>query len=422
MPRTSRGWRIYYGNPEADEIQGLELCRILGIATYAFVPFIVVVAVIFQVTKQQIEEDILIQKKLLSRITADTPISRFYGPGTWWAWLITLGMSHAHMGMALRTTGKLPSGWDYELIGASYYTVAAAVDLILKSRAIARLGDKAGESVLLPALVCAERVVSVGTGSSLFTLFISTRFCRSSGLREADIVLIPLIFALVASGFVRHAHRTIAQTAPVIWCRTHNSSTGREEEALFTTGAEFLAFLAFLGEGILDMPLIYRSRECWKLGASLTVVIMGLLFLIRMKGETWRCSVVLGTLPSLIMVGFKSVVILSSLPVLAIAFMTLYMGIFWAMCWVCLWWLVYIFAFFPQIGYFPVTGISVLEMDQIGALLAIVVVAAIRTLRVIFKTTRSSPNSSSAPEHTPSLPAWRSGISGSRSVGRRSSY
>ncbi|KAJ7790209.1 hypothetical protein B0H14DRAFT_2940569, partial [Mycena olivaceomarginata] len=109
------------------------------------------------------------------------PVSGFYGPGAWLAWLLTLGMTHGH---ALRAmTGELKNEWDYDLIGASGYTIAAAA---------------ANTSSLLPALLCAERVISVGTGSSL----LQSRHCFSSG------------------GF--RAHEAIFKTTPVIWCYYHD--------------------------------------------------------------------------------------------------------------------------------------------------------------------------------------------------------
>ncbi|KAJ6462170.1 hypothetical protein C8R45DRAFT_1178662 [Mycena sanguinolenta] len=105
------------------------------------------------------------QKKLRSLITGDTPVSGFYGPGSWWAWLITLGMTHTHSLLAAE-----PEEWDYDLIAASGYIIAAAVDLTSKAKTIGRLGNGPCESPLLPALLCAERAVSIGTGSSLFTI------------------------------------------------------------------------------------------------------------------------------------------------------------------------------------------------------------------------------------------------------------
>jgi hypothetical protein len=60
-----------------------------------------------------------------------------------------VGMTHGYAGVALLKTDEPSCGWDYELIGVSSYVVAATIDLILKSRTIACLGDAVGESVLL---------------------------------------------------------------------------------------------------------------------------------------------------------------------------------------------------------------------------------------------------------------------------------
>ncbi|KAJ7264783.1 hypothetical protein C8J57DRAFT_1308170 [Mycena rebaudengoi] len=57
----------------------------------------------------------------------------------------------------------------------------------------------------------------------------------------------------------------------------------------------------------------------------------------------------------------------------------------WLIYWLGFWWPVYILAFFPQMGYFPLTGISLLEMDQIATVVAISIVALIRSIRPFWK-------------------------------------
>ncbi|KAJ7932025.1 hypothetical protein B0H13DRAFT_1857442 [Mycena leptocephala] len=170
--------------------------------------------------KLAIEETIGTQRTLLSRITSDTAISGFYGPGAWWAWLITLGTTHGHTGMALLMKGNLLDEWDYDLIGATGYIIAASIDLIKKSRVIAELGDAAGESPLLPALVCAERAVAIGAGSSIFSLL--TSLIGWPNARRSGIGLTALIFTLVASFSALRAHEIISNSTPVLWCRVHN--------------------------------------------------------------------------------------------------------------------------------------------------------------------------------------------------------
>ncbi|KAJ7036299.1 hypothetical protein C8F04DRAFT_483763 [Mycena alexandri] len=322
------------------------------------------------------------EKHLLSRITAYTPISGFYGPGTYWAWLITLGMSHGHTGLALLRTGKLPAGWDYDLIGATCYIVAAAIDLMHKSRTIAQLGDKASESVLLPALVCAERVVSVGTGSSLVSMAVALLSIYSSGMRRAGILLgtaiIPLIFALVASRMTFHAHGVISQTTPVLWCSLH-------DDPLYYNIAAQRAPIPFI---LVDFVASEMSRNpflsagYWPVAAYWMggIIITSLL-------SSWDSRNLADTLWNIRFFGvlqtFCTAVVITNMFQMA-----------WVFYWIVLWWPVYILAFFPQMGFFPLTGTSVLEMDQVAALVAVVIVAAIRLSGPIFKMAQASRSSS----------------------------
>ncbi|KAJ7251719.1 hypothetical protein C8J57DRAFT_1352317 [Mycena rebaudengoi] len=76
----------------------------------------------------------------------------------------------------------------------------------------------------------------------------------------------------------------------------------------------------------------------------------------------------------------------------------------WMVC-LALWWPTYILALIPWAGYFPATGTSVLEMDQITSLLAVAIVAAIRIGRLIAKASPSA-DASTSEEHelAPLLP------------------
>jgi len=341
-------------------------------------------------------EGISSQKEVLSRITSDTPISGFYGPGTWWAWLITLGLSHAHTGMALLTTGELPSGWDYDLIGVSFYTTVAAIDLMRKSHAIAQLGDNASESVLLPALVCAERAVSVGTGSSLFSVTVVLLSAAFSGLPKARTLLyittIPLIFSLVASGFTFHVHQVILQAAPVFWCSLHVPGVTTQLASLNFTLVEFPALgISVTSIGLLSVGLL--SSESWIISGYCIASVLPVTFI-----GIWVCRRNLRrALRWTAFAGAISVAIAVSMPLLVTLIGNAFVIALWFYCWIFLWWPVYILAFFPQLGYFPPTGMSVFDMDQMAALLGVVLVAAIRVLRRIYKTkvnrSRSAPSS-----------------------------
>ncbi|KAF7333439.1 hypothetical protein MVEN_02359900 [Mycena venus] len=312
--------------------------------------------------------------------------TRFYGPGAWYAWLITLGMSQGHTFMALMKTNKLPSV-DYDLIAASFYTGSATIDLIAKSVTIARLGDKAGESVLLPALLCAERVVSLGTGFSLWTITIALGFGRLSGLRRVFIAIISLILALIASFFTLHAHRVISRTAPVPWCNLHTQAGILSEDEVDLNLVDFPSWV------LVSFIEVYSSLELWK---------------------SWRWMAIITGVLLLVVFLYTLVVdrsLESSLQRVAAVVVCLPLGILlhpamleagWLLMWVVCWWPMYFLSFFPQIGYYPPSGISVLEMDQIAALLAVAAVAAIRVLRPIFKCARSSAASSE--EGAPLIP------------------
>ncbi|KAK7001424.1 hypothetical protein R3P38DRAFT_2649515 [Favolaschia claudopus] len=317
------------------------------------------------------------QKTLRSRITSDTPVAGFYGPGSWWAFLVTLGMSHGHALTAIWKTGSLPSSeWDYDFVGASAYIVAAAIDLIIKSRTIARLGDQASQSSLLPVLVCAERVVSLGTGSSVFSLGVALR--HGPHWRTVLVASIPLVLALIASGFCLHAHKTISRAAPVIWCL--------HQGGLFDSKTPFLAapdFPAVAAQLMISILKIYsqepghnywRGWVWWTPGGTFVFLVF------------WLVQVGLREIISagILAVGFLGMLFVL-FPIIFSIILLSYITLVWLVSWVLVWWPVFFLAFFPLARFFPPTNISPLEMDQLAAPLAIVAVAAIRTSRTIYR-------------------------------------
>ncbi|KAJ7208924.1 hypothetical protein GGX14DRAFT_395550 [Mycena pura] len=337
-----------------------------------------------------IQETIATQKELRSRITDDTPISGWYGPGAWWGWLITLGMTHGHSLLAMATAEPLEE-WDYDLFAASGYIVAAAIDLIFKARHIARLGDAASESPLLPAMLCAERAVSVGIGSSLFTIVTGSIFHGSAGRRRVGIALVPLIFALVASWFTFRAHRTIFQTVPVIWCRLHDGSTpGKREDIPFT----LVDFPASLMDLIGVLPDVYVSRGYWVFaGAVSAIVCLGALL-----ASLAREPNVTAALRPTALAALVPLVGASGLPLLGLGYLLAFGTFKWIGYWVVLLAPVYGLAFFPSMGYFPLTGMSVMDMDQLAGLLSVAFIAAFRSGRRIIAAVHRSAESS-GPTH-----------------------
>ncbi|KAJ7430140.1 hypothetical protein B0H11DRAFT_2139535 [Mycena galericulata] len=344
------------------------------------------------------KDSIPIEKELLSRITTDTPISGFYGPGPWWGWLITLGMSHGHTLMHLESSGP-ERNWDYDFIGASFYIVAAEIDLILKAKKISQLVERASDySGLLPALICAERVVAIGIGFCLVTISISILVHRLSGFRTAWIAAIPLMFGIVASFFAFHTHKAIVQKVPFIWWNLHAYSfTLVDYPAMMITGL------------VSGFTPLYASRTYWMVAGIGTGSVSAILWVDYYLGHphNQRRIVVLTLLIGAILA--------ASFPGLLMLFSLYIVGIQILLLWIACWLPVYILAFCPYMGYFPPTGTtrSVLDMDQFSALLAVVVVALIRSWQPIYKALRPSV---SLPESEPLLPLASGGAGGSGEV------
>ncbi|KAK6977609.1 hypothetical protein R3P38DRAFT_518962 [Favolaschia claudopus] len=285
-------------------------------------------------------------------------------------------------------TYTVPSSYPLSQCRASAYIVAAAIDLILKSRTIARLGDQASQSNFLPALVCAERVVSLGTGSSLFTLTMAIVY----GPRQRTIVVasIPLTFALVASGFCLRAHNTISCPPPDRWCSRQGSfwPAGVGLPAATVIQRVSYTFETYSSEGYwLQFPI-------WSVG-----VLVGI-------AELWILTSIgpeAAFLGGILWIAFYSL-----LPLVFNTLFLLYLAGIWAVSWVVVWGLVFIVAFFPQMRFFPPTNISMLEMDQLAAPLAVVAVAVIRTARAIYRARYPPTSVTHSPGHEqlPLLPPF----------------
>ncbi|KAJ7876601.1 hypothetical protein B0H13DRAFT_2668589 [Mycena leptocephala] len=348
-----------------------------------------------------IHETVSTQKELFSRLSSATPPSGFYGQGAWWAWLITLGMSHGHSVRALLKDHR-GHGWDYDLIGASSYTVAAAVDLIFKARAVSVLGEAASASPLLPAMLCAERAVLVGAGSAILSIF-TALLRRSGGKRLVCIAAIPLAFSLVASAFVYHAHEAMSAKTPVIWCTMHDGKKHKNPIHSFPALDGVPAVLASLA-GVFfsrsmnwEYLLIPYGLTIRSAVADVVVAYLGLEFpRARRHGER-DMEYYLSISRDILLISILSVI--GMLQCLAAFFLVLaalfvaFFTILWLLLRLSLFWLTYFLAFCPWMGYFPLTGISFLEMDQISAFLGVAITAALRTLQPIVVAARRSQDS-----------------------------
>ncbi|KAJ7844577.1 hypothetical protein B0H13DRAFT_1908835 [Mycena leptocephala] len=321
------------------------------------------VAMIFGI-KDHIQRIVMIQQQLLSRISDDTPISGFYGPGAWWAWLITMGMAHGHLIKALWVSGRLPDEWNYDLIGASYYIVVAAIDLMLKARAISQLGDAASASKLLPAL---HRNLSL-----LRSVFWHSH-CRDR-CNTLDVCPRRLGFYRACSSSYRKDDAR--------YMVSHARRQRTRETRRHPLHPRWVP--AIIGDILSYFPLVYTHdyvRQYALVGAEFTGIVIAVIFLISLL----RRRNLGRALRSASQSGATAAGIWFSLPVLAIPIFTALGAAKWLCYWVCLWWPIYILAWFPQMRFFPISGISILEMDQIAAPLPIVVVAAIRIFGPLLK-------------------------------------
>ncbi|KAJ7236460.1 hypothetical protein C8J57DRAFT_1247703 [Mycena rebaudengoi] len=91
-------------------------------------------------------------------------------------------------------------------------------------------------------------------------------------------------------------------------------------------------------------------------------------------------------------------------PLLVMVAIPIGCGMQWLCFWATLWGPIYILAFLPQMGYSPLTGISLLEMDQIAALLGVVLIAGDRVFRHI---SEAAAESSTLPLYNPTISTTR---------------
>ncbi|KAJ7652631.1 hypothetical protein B0H17DRAFT_1147313 [Mycena rosella] len=207
-------------------------------------------------------------------------------------------MSHGHTGMALLRTGKLPSEWDYDLIGTSFYVVVATVD-VANNRTAWRSGQRPRHRPLFERL---SRARMIGVGA------------------------IPLLFALIASGFTLHAHQAISHTAPVIWCSFYDGSTPvKREDIPFT----LVDFPAMVGVTVSSLPGICLS------------LVRGRNLARAVRPTAWSALIAAGTF--------------STLPILSIGPVAGMGAVKWVIYWVFAWG-PFISSLFPANGFFPAYG------------------------------------------------------------------
>ncbi|KAF7318410.1 hypothetical protein HMN09_00350200 [Mycena chlorophos] len=323
----------------------------------------------------QVKATLALEIELVSKISNNTAISGFYGPGSWYAWLLTLGMLHGHTLtlVAEQARGREQEAeWDYDLIGASAYLVAVSIDLMNKARQVSSLGDEAGNSLLVPAMLCAERAVAVGMGSTVFTL--ATAHLRGPSKNRTTLVAaIALFFTFMASGFSTVAHEIMHKTAPVIWCRLHNDTI------LSKYDLRPMLFVDFPGMAIYAISYLPRLWATWEYWMS-TVAAASIVFVCFLAYNSLKRVAARKTLARAATAGATVGLLVCLVPILA-APMAAMGAVKWVLTWLIFWWPVYILAWFPKMSIFPLSGISLLEMDQIAAFLGVIVVTLIRMVK-----------------------------------------
>jgi hypothetical protein len=143
---------------------------------------------------------------------------------------------------------------------------------------------------------------------------------------------------------------------------------------------DFPAWIIFRSSELLTV----FSRPYWTTMGFLTAVVVPVVFVGGLLGIGGRQSIHRIAAVSALS-GLLTVVLFVGGALFFIATMVLSVGMMWLFSWLVLWWPVYVLAFIPQIGHFPPTGISALDMDQITAVLGVAIVAAIRILHRVFR-------------------------------------
>ncbi|KAJ7208149.1 hypothetical protein C8J57DRAFT_1402964 [Mycena rebaudengoi] len=156
--------------------------------------------------------------------------------------------------------------------------------------------------------------------------------------------------------------------------------------------------LYFPAEVTLPSLELYASAGYWQCCSVVTAAVTIAVSLRQLvAGEDRRAQ-----LEFTIAAGLLSLACVLCFPLAEIGFCIVMWA--WMVC-LALWWPTYILALIPWAGYFPATGTSVLEVDQITSLLAVAIVAAIRIGRLIAKASPSA-DASTSEEHelAPLLP------------------
>ncbi|KAF7367165.1 hypothetical protein MSAN_00976300 [Mycena sanguinolenta] len=226
-------------------------------------------------------------------------------------------------------------------------------------------------------MFCAERVVSVGTGASLFTIAMDIYISGSLGHRRTAIATIPIIFAVIGAWFNFGAHQAIFRTDP------HNSCTFPDGSLMGKPRFSFV--LVDVPDVMIDSMTSLTEMYFSRAWLAPSVVLLGF---IRLVAGRWNPA--LGGI----------VVASAGLPLFMVVIL-IPMGLIWLVLWVMFWGPLYIIAFFPQLGFFPLTRISVSEKHQLAALLGIGFIAAFRSDRRISKTFhgRADSDASTSEKH-----------------------
>jgi hypothetical protein len=303
-----------------------------------------------------------------------TPISGWYGPGAWVAYMLTLLCA---LFGSLRLIYFSPEfteqekGWDVDLIAATICTTVSSVDLFHQSLTLLRGSYTKIPLKSIPALVAAATAVHCSLGvSSLAMSFIFVFVMRRE---EREKLPLPVLCNRYRLAFVWSVMFFVAFISVWVFTLTNRRIRLPTFEVLpgdLFEGGPYIH--GFIPQHTIDLQLhkiYYRGRVYLSL---LSLVFSFFVFrgILQSGGIHGKNAIRL----LFFLVAFISVYI--SIPLFAFAFVFLV----WGACQPLILWGSVRYMFIPGSRWFPDSGISIREMGQLGVLLTVFIIYALRLI------------------------------------------